>query len=333
MTQSPTSSFYRHLLRDAWKVVRANPLLWVFGFFVSFLGNGGVYELLIQGTGRLGLRQDFGGLVALASLAPSGPQLWGALTGVQGLGTAVIIVILGLAALLALFLAAAVVVSQGALISGIRDAARRRNHTFATLVEAGRGHFWSLLGLDVLSRLAVAACFYLLLSCLLALIAKPSALLAGTYLLAFLILIPATLVVGFVTIYSACHLVLYRSRLVEAIEAAVRLFLDNWLINLEMAALLFAVNVVASVAAGAVAYVIGILCLVIFGLTSALTGSLAWIVLLIGGVIAVLCLAFVGAGLAAFQYAAWIELFLKLNKPGHGAIAKLARWWHGAFGR
>jgi hypothetical protein len=334
MATSPTGSFYRHLIRNAWKAVRSNPLLWIFGFFVSFLGNGGIYELLVQGTGRLGLQQDFGGLISLADIIPSGSSIWRSVTGAAGFGLAIMMVVATLALIVIAVVGWAVVSSQGALITGVRDAAKGgRRHTFASLFNLGREVFWPLLTLDVLSRVAVAAFFYLLLSFLLALIAQPSALLAAGYLLAFLILIPATLVIGFVTIYAACHLVLYRSRLVEAIETAVALFMNNWLINLETAALLFAINVAVSVAVGLAIYVLSVVGLIVFGFSSALTGSMAWIVLVVGGVIAVMALAFVGAGLAAFQYSVWTELFLKLNKPGHGAIAKLARWWHRVFGR
>src|SRR6186713_1887172 len=68
----PTGAFYRHILVDAWKAVRKNKALWLLGFFVSFLGNGGVYELLIQGTGRLGLDEDFGGLFGLGMIPGEG---------------------------------------------------------------------------------------------------------------------------------------------------------------------------------------------------------------------------------------------------------------------
>ena len=101
MPTSPTGSFYRHLIRNAWKVVKNNPLLWIFGFFVSFLGNGGIYELLVQGTGRLGLQQDFGGLVALADLVPNGTETWRALTGTLGIGLIVMVTLLILAAAIA----------------------------------------------------------------------------------------------------------------------------------------------------------------------------------------------------------------------------------------
>jgi hypothetical protein len=334
MATSPTGSFYRHLIRNAWKVVRANPLLWIFGFFVSFLGNGGIYELLVQGTGRLGLQQDFGGLVALAYLVPNEADVWRILTGQGGIGLAAMVVILFLVAILACVVIWAVVSSQGALITGVRDAAKGgRRHTFASLFGLGREVFLPLLTLDVLSRMVITAFFYLLLSCLLVLIAQPSALLAIGYLLAFLILIPATIIIGFVTVYAACHLVLFRSRFVEAVENAIALFLQNWLLNLEAAALIFTINIVVSLVVGFALYILGVLALVVFGFTSAATGGMAWLVLLIGGTIGVVALALTGAGLAAFQYAVWVELFLKLNKPGHGAIAKLARWWHGVFGR
>ena len=133
MATSPTGSFYRHLIRNAWKVVRANPLLWIFGFFVSFLGNGGIYELLVQGTGRLGLQQDFGGLVALAYLVPNEADVWRILTGQGGIGLAAMVVILFLVAILACVVIWAVVSSQGALITGVRDAANRFLYFIGTM--------------------------------------------------------------------------------------------------------------------------------------------------------------------------------------------------------
>ena len=324
MQKSPAGSFYRHIIRDAWEGVRNNPVLWIFGFFVSFLGNGGVYELLIQGTGRLGLDQDFGGFLAIAGLLPSGPELWRTVMRTQG--TALVLLTAVIALALLIIAVWAVVSSQGALIQGARDAARKKKHTFATLFAAGNEVVGPLLLLDILSRVAVSAFFYLLLSILIFLLAKASVLAALGYLVAFLVLIPLSIIVGFVTIYAACYLTLHRMRFVEAVESAIALFLKHWLVSIETAVILFALNVLVAFALGLSLAILAAIVFVLYGLTIALTGAVAWILLLIGGVMALGMLVIAGAGLAAFQYAVWTELFLKLNKGG-AAVAKIVRWF------
>lgn len=329
MQKSPAGSFYRNIIRNAWTAVRDNPVLWIFGFFVSFLGNGGVYELLIQGTGRLGLEQDFGGFLAIAGLMPSGPEFWRAITGAQA-STIILLLIIAGAVALVMIAVWAIVSSQGALIQGVRDAARKKKHTFDTLWRAGNEVVGPLLVLDVLSRLAISAIFYLLLSILVLLLVKATALSALAYLLGFLVLIPLTIIIGFVTIYAACYLTLHRMRLVEAVESAVALFLKHWLVSLETAVILFAFNVAVALVLGLALTLLAAVIFILYGLTMAATGAVAWIILLVGAVLAVGMIVVVGAGLGAFQYAVWTELFLKLNKGG-ATVAKIVRWFQKLF--
>lgn len=323
----PTGAFYRHILMDAWKVVRKHRSLWLLGFFVSFLGNGGVYELLVQGTGRLGLSDDFGGYLALG-LLPNQGRLGEALANL-GASNVVMLLLVGLTVLALVLIAGWVVVSaQGGLIAGVRDADRGRKTTFGSLFAAGNEVFLPLLALNVLSRLAMMAFFYLLLSLTVLYLTGANVWSVLSYLAGFVLLVPITLIIGFVTIYAACYITLQRMSFVEAVEAAIALFRKYWLISLETALILFGVNLLAAFGIGAVTAAAGIAILpFIVGASLLKSGLAVAIVTAVAGALAVLFLAFVGSGLAAFQYSVWTLLFNKLHQRGHGGISKLARWF------
>ncbi len=325
----PSGTLYRHLLADAWDAVRKNKALWILGFFVSFLGNGGVYELLIQGTGRLGLNGSFGRYFALGSLPGEGTVA----QAMKNIGTGNLLPLL-LAAVTALalaMLAAWVVVSaQGGLIAGARGVEKGRKATFRSAFAAGNEVFGPLLLVNVLSRLAVMMFFYLLLALTVLYLADANIWSVLGYLAGFVTLIPLTLIIGFVTIYAACYITLQRLPFVAAVESAIALFRKYWLISLETSLLLFGINFLAAVGIGMTLTFAGI-ALVPFILGVSLLGSGLALAVVTGlaAATAVIFLAFVGSGLAAFQYAVWVHLFTKLHQRGHDATPKLARW----FGR
>lgn len=323
----PTGALYRHLLVDAFRTVRKNKALWLLGFFVSFLGNGGVYELLIQGMGRLGLQDSFGQFFMLGLLPGQGTI--GQAMASLGAGNLVLILLLGLTGLALMVVSAWVIISaQGGLIAGARDAAKGRKVTFRSAFAAGNETFGPLLVLNVLSRLAIMAFFYLLLSLTVLYLAETNIWTVLAYLAGFLTLIPLTLVVGFVTIFAACYIALQRMPFVAAVETAVALFRKYWLISLETAFVLFGVNFLAAIGIGLMMGALGV-GLIPFMLGASLLGSgtaLA-IVAALAGAVAVAFLAIVGSGLSAFQYAVWVELFTKLHQRGHGARPKLVRWF------
>jgi hypothetical protein len=323
----PSGAFYRHILADAWKAVRKNKALWLLGFFVSFLGNGGVYELLVQGTGRLGLTEDFGAPFRL--LPGSGEGSFVEALSALGVQDTVLLLLIALTALGLLAVAAWVVVSaQGGLIAGVRDADRSRTTAFGSLFAAGNEVAWPLFLLNLLSRLAVTTFFYLLLSLTILYLADANLWSSFSYLAGFVLLVPLTLIIGFVTVYAACYVTLQRLPLVAAVESAVALFRRYWLISLETALILFGINLLAAFGIGAVATVGGVVLLpILIGASFVEGGALVGAILAVGGLLAVALLAFAGAVLAAFQYAVWVHLFTKLHMRGHGGKSKLARWF------
>lgn len=323
----PSGTFYRHILADAWQAVRRNKALWVLGFFVSFLGNGGVYELLIQGVGRLGLEDGLGGVLSLG-LIEDGSPFREALAGASPSS----IVVLLLVALTALGLAAVaawvVVSAQGGLIAGVRDAERGRKTGFGSLFAAGNEVAWPLFLLNALSRLAVMAFFYLLLSLTVLYLADANLWSSFSYLVGFVLLVPITIVIGFVTIYAACYVTLQRLPLLAAIESAMALFRRWWLISLETALVLFGVNLLAAFGIAAATTIASVVLLpLLVGASLVEGGALVGGILAVASLAAVLLLAVVGGGLAALQYGVWVHLFTRLHQRDHGGRAKLARWF------
>lgn len=326
MKKHPPGSFYRHILRDAWQAMRTHKALWVFGFFTSFLGAGGVYELLIQGTGKVGLTEDFGSFLVLTSLVPTGPELLGALRSIGSYNSAFIIA-MGLAGIAFTLLAIWVVVSsQGALIFGVREAQKGRKRKFSELFSAGNESFVPLFLVNLLSRFAVASSFYLILSLMLLLLAEATLLTSLLYLVAFLVLMPLTIVIGFVTIYAAAYVALDRKGVVDAIETAVALFRKYWLISLETAIILFAINIAVSLGIGLVFSILAVMLLPLIVGASLIGANFGlWLALVLAAVAAVGVLVVVGAGLVGFQYAVWTLLFMRLHVKDHGGLPKLVR--------
>lgn len=326
MTKHPPGSFYRHILRDAWKVMRTHKSLWVFGFFTSFLGVGGVYELLIQGTGKVGLTEDFGTYLVLTSLVPTGPEL---LTALRGVGTynSTFILVVGLAAIAFFLLAVWVVISsQGALIFGVRETQKGRTRKFSETFSAGSEVFTPLFLLNIASRFAIAASFYLILSLMLLLLVKATLLTSLLYLIAFLVLMPLTVIIGFVTIYAAAYIVLDRKKLVDAIETAIALFRKYWLINLEVSLILFAINIAVSLGIGAVFTILAVMLLPLIVSASLLGANIGlWLALILAAFVALAVFVIIGAGLVGFQYSVWTLLFMRLHVKDHGGLPKIVR--------
>jgi hypothetical protein len=221
-----------------------------------------------------------------------------------------------------------VVSSQGGIIAGVRDVLKGRKPGFRPAFAAGTEVFWPLVALNAFSRLAITTLFYLLLALLVLLLTKVTLASSLLYLVGFLTLIPLTLVIGFITVYAACYVVLQRLRLVAAIESALDLFRKYWLISLETAAILFGINIVTAFAIGAVMSALGLAILpFVVGASLLQSSPVLGILLALTIVLGVLILAVVGSGLAAFQYATWVVLFNKLHVRGHGAKSKLVRWF------
>ena len=315
------TSLYRQILNKAWLVTKKYPHLWLLGFFAAFLGNGGEYQVLIKQVRQVKLQPET--IYNLqAWLGSASPNLDISLGRSLLLGL-FIMVMLGLAALLIWL----VVSSMAGLILGSAQASRDEKNSFSQLLREGRKNFWPVLGLQVIAKIIVYGILTLILAPLmLATFAQNNQPLNVFILtLTFLIFIPLTIVVSFVTRYASAFVVLSKQKLTLAFQNGWRLFAANWLISLEMALLLLAINLLAGLALLIVSFLL-FSPFFFVGIASALQHpGTFWSIVAVPLIIIVLLTLALGAALATWQTASWTLLFLRLTEGGR-AYSKLVRW-------
>lgn len=113
------------IVKQSWKLLWTNKYLWVFGFFMAGVGGGG---------GAPGKRAGAGGHEALPV------WFWPLLAG---------------AALLAVTALVLHVVSEAALIEGVRERKDEQSFSLREGFRTGLRHFWRVLGVKALAALAV----------------------------------------------------------------------------------------------------------------------------------------------------------------------------------
>ena len=228
---------YRQILTQAFKIAWQNPGLWFFGFFIALWG-GGELELMFGGYGFGRQETVFSFWQGLAE---------GGLFTIAGLKGAVkilfanplylfVILLLGLAVLglTALFLWL-IAVSQTAVIGQAVAVSQNKKLSWKESFGRGREKFWPVLALNLALRIFLGALFGIL--GLLTLIKFPGYLIA--YVIGFDLFFLLGLIASFIFKYAICGAVLRDWRLKESFKSAWRIFLNNWLVSLEVALILF----------------------------------------------------------------------------------------------
>jgi hypothetical protein len=306
---------YRLILSQAWTIVKKTKWLWLFGLFAAFLGNGGEIDMLFQyskltnaPTYLNSLRDAFANL----DLNTIKNGVLNALA-TKPLFSILYVSIITVFILLFLWL---VTVSQGGIIhaTATLDAGKKINFREALL--KGIQKFWSILGLNFAVNFLLYFSLIILAIPFAAMYMANNSVGALSFItiLAFIILIPLTIIFSFVLKYAFAFVIIKNQPIINAFGLAWKLFLQNWLISLEMAFLLFFINLLVSfilvilIVLLAVPFIgIGLLMVLIqneVGIMVAL--SFSFIILLA-------LILFTGAGLATFQYSAWTILFQKLH--------------------
>lgn len=316
-------SFYRNILKQAWRLTWRNKYLWWFGVFAALLGNGGELEILFN---RPAGGQEL--FPAWRRLASTGIFSRSALSNIGDLFqrdtlNMIFILTVGLASLAVfLFLVWLVVVSQAALVNNSAAAIKQKKHNFREGINAGVLNFWPVLVLNFLVKAAV----YLLFAAIsLPLIFSPASFGAKLfYIFALIVSVPLVIVLSFIMKYAVAYVVISRFRLGQAIKRGWLLFKENWLISFEMAVILFLINLLAGFG-----IILAILTLAVpflfLGLISYYSFALIgpWFIAALAFTSFLLIILVIGAALSVFQISSWTGLFLELNK--NGGTAKLVR--------
>lgn len=321
-----SSPVFRPLLRSAWHITWTHPWLFLFGLAASFLGTGGLWELLANSTDA--------SVAATQSLAAIGAWFGNgdALAMVRGFfrafreapGTLVaatlLFLVLALAVLLIFLLGA---VGNGVIIDSAMKATRRLKTTVRGEWAVGKRFALSLLGIHITIKAGLALLFIFAGFFLKAAISAKGLLLVFA-MAAFIVLVGGSLATTFLTLYAACYRVIRGFSIREALRASLVLFRSHWLLSIECATLFFLISLVIGLVTFLALLILTIpfVFLIIMFQLFHLPGGMS-LVITFWLIIAALLFACAAALFTTLQTVSWTLLFLQITEGN--ATPKLMR--------
>lgn len=332
LRKEPVPAYYR-IAKDAWGIATRHYHLWIFGFFATFVGYGGVSEAVfgaydwsigappwLAGTGAPSIALLPGAATVLAIVQASAyPFL--ALT----LLTAFSVLAFAVFAWI-------VTVSIGALIASVARIARGGDPTFPEAMQEGTKRFLPMLGVNILVRIVVWAAYLFSGAHLLTLLRHASAFDAVVYLLSFILFTAVAVIISVIGLYASNAVMLDGDDVVGALRRAGAMFTDHWLVSLEMTVLLFFVTLFIGLLAAFGGLVL-LVPFVFFMLLAGVTGGTVLLIplLTIAAVGLLIIVITLGSFVTTFQTAAWTLLYGELRKKRHKP--HLAHWFETVFAK
>lgn len=314
---------YRQAFSHGWEIARKHKLLWIFGFFATFLGQMGLLDFIVKsflavGRQGLGYTEFLNFPAVMSTFFESLGQLRFGLSGwawMVWLGAFFI----GLKILL-IFVS---VVSQGALVAGVGQTLnilKRKDINTGKAWHEGVGHFWRIFCLNVIKRVAVMCMALVVGFSAFNMAATPSSLNKAVFIVLIILAALVGMILSFLIVYAVAYVVLEQHRFGQSLKSAWQLFIKHALVSLEVGILLIGLNV----AAGFVALIGGLLFMghmaIMWALTMVTGISLIWSTGFVIGVVAlVLFVVLIGTLLTVFTTSVWTYLFAKMHKEGIGS--------------
>lgn len=302
-------------MKDAWRLSWERKSLWVFGIFAALVSTGGVIDIAWRSVQNASRSQSL--LTQLTESSFFGYAL--ASSYIQQfllLGPTQMTIMVVIISLLGILLAVMAILSQGALILGVKT--KSSKNPYALRKEAGT-HFWSLLGIALLNKVSMGLIFLLLTLTFWLISISVTAGHGVLFVCLLLLLIPLSVIVNIIYMLSLIHIVHKDSSVLEALEQACSLFKKQWLATFEFGITLF----IAVFSAGLATIGILALLLVPYSIvftSVVLTGSLnlfLFVNILSLSLLFIILFTFIGAAVT-FQYSAWYAFYKRGLHKIHG---------------
>lgn len=327
-----SAPFYRRIVTDAWRIAWQHKHLWVFGFFATTVGFGGVSETLIGGSDRVssmlpGMMYGQHAAQALPGMTTFKETVLA--SGMPFVATLLLLLVIGL------FLAAfgwMIYISIGALVSGVRKIERGGDISFEDGISSGASRFWQVLGVNVWTSLFIFVCFVLTTSALREFLMTGVVWRGLFYVGVFASFSILSIGASIVAVLATCETMLKKRNVHDAIFAAIDLVGKHWLVVIETTIALFFTSMVIGLIGVAIAAVISLPFLFMLFITAAV-GSQAASVLVItmAASVMIVLITLAGSLVTTYQAAAWTLLWSEISssKP----VPKLLRlaWKHFPF--
>lgn len=304
---------YREVLRDALAVTKHHKIVLIFGLFAAFLGTGGALEVLARHFDALFSPQAQWSWVLSFGSFDYSMGFWVLALGILLLGLAVLFVF-------------TVINSFSTLIFATDKFRKDKKVDLAKAWIAMKKKFWVVLGLVFFFKVLIMI-FGALSVAPLGLVMNGTAGvgMVAMYPLIFLFSILAILICSFLLVYAVAFVVLDDYTLGQAVKESWQLFIEHWLVNLEMAVIIFFINLLAGLVMIVAALIIGVPVLIAFLFSLFIQfPPLATVTIALGLLLFILVVLFIASWMGAYQVAAWVLLFRRMHAGS--AVSKLMRW-------
>ena len=318
MKKEPT---YKDAFMHGLYSIKKYTSLWFCGFFAMFLGQFGLWDFfssmhLAQQEGVVGVGRNLLILsqsihdVSLLQLSVD-KWVWFFWLCIFVVGFFLLIMVLA-------------VVSQGTIVYALGQQCKllhKKRINIEKAWQVGVRNFWTLFGITLIKK---ALIFFLTCGIgitLLAALRQGSTMSINVFFGVFAVAVVLGIILSFLVVYATAYVVIEKYNIRDALVSSWRLFLNHWLVSLEVGVLMLLLYI--AVLFG-IAVVVVLCTAEVFLLTilSALFGgiwfwvALEWLLVAISVVIAVYFLVM----LYIFSTTVWVYLFMKMHKTGVKSI-------------
>jgi hypothetical protein len=316
---------YFEAISQGWKISWRHKALWTYGLLAAFLGQMGIAELVGHlsnvSTGNFSSLSGFYYLDYFLKLFAG---LWQGLTVANGVW--LFLVALFLTAIAAAFFFV-IIVAQGALVKSASLLYKKdKKLDFHATWHVGVKHFWSLAMVQFLRKTILLSLILATGAGALNAIYGHGALDNLFFVIIFVCVSVLGAVLSFLSIYTIGYIVVEEYHIFEAMKEAWKLFVEHWLVSLEIGAIMLLINL-GLIVAGIVSALLLFSPAALLWAISMWTGKyiLFSVGIVFSSVLTLLAAALLASVFTVFMNSVWIFLFMKMHSVG--VSSKIIHWW------
>lgn len=311
--QSEATPVYRRIVADAWRIAWVHKHLWMFGFFATFLGLGGISEVLLGVYDRTIDTFSLAPVVGPAALIPGLDTVRAIIAFSSYPAVSLLIFLVVSLAFLAVFVWI-ISVAASALIASINKIEKGSEPTFSEGLKLGAPLFGKVFGISLLSKLIIGAAFLFTGINLAVLLADATVTSALFYLGSYVAFTIIALLAAVTAVYATMFAVIDGKPMDRSWSEGWKLTKEHWLINIEMAVVLLMVNIGLAVIALVAAMIVSIPLIFLFAVAVAVkAGPLMTVVMSLTAIVLIAVIVLITSFLTTFQLSAWMLIWKQLT--------------------
>lgn len=312
-------SLYRKILIKSWKTTWENKYLWFFGLFAGLI-TGGNYKIILNTLSGDMDKTVFPGLRRMSETGIFSASVFSNIANIaKDDPVSLIVIMFVIIALLALtaFLIWLSVISQVSLVNNSAGYLTGKKNNFSSGVASGMNNFWPVFSLNIFIKLIIYVAFIIIFLPLLLTSYQVGYMVSSLYLLAFVIFLPVSIIASFIIKYAIAYVVLKKNSFKESIRDGWKLFINNWLISIEMAFVLFFIEFLVGISAILVILILAVpLLFLAYAFYQFISLAAFYLIAILAFVLFLVIVILMASVMATFQISSWTGLFVELTSKG-----------------